>query len=462
MRIIIVGCGKVGCNIAKSLSAEKDTDITIIDNDTEAIEKAQEDLDVMFIKGNGLSENILTSAGAKTADLIICVTAADEANIFCCILAKKLGTVYTVARVRDPEYALESNKLWRDLGIDMVINPEHQTAREISRLLRYPSADGIMTFVGGRVELISFKVTETENFFVGKSVAHIFHNKKTNILLAMVERGDTAFIPDGDFVFESGDTAMVLGRPSDISNFFTMAGKKQEKINDIMIIGGSKIAIYLTELLYRHTSRAEIKIIEKDKDKCNELCEIILEKNPRCLIINGDGTDDDLLLSEDIEQAGAVICLTGRDEENIVTALYSLQMGIKKVVVKINHINQNMVKSINIGSVIIPQNIMANHIVRFVRGIKAGEARGGILTVHRIFDTDEFYVEAAEFFVPPAAKCIDKKLRDMRIKKGILIGCIVRNANIIIPNGDSQIQPSDTVIIISKVKNLYEIDDILA
>lgn len=462
MKIIIVGCGKVGHTIAKSLSAERNVDITIIDSDQEVIEKSQESLDVMLIKGNGLSENNLIMAGAKDADLIISVTDADETNILCCISAKYLGTKHTIARVRDPEYALELNKLWRELGIDMVINPEQQTAREISRLLRYPSADDIVTFLSGRVELVSFKVSEAPHFFVGESVKHIFYKKKTNVLLAMIERNNNALIPNGDLVFEKDDLIKILGRPSDVMNFFALAGMKQEKINDITIIGGSKIAYYLVELLHRHTSRTQIKIIEKDKDKCNALCETLCESNPRCLIIRGDGTDEDFLLSEDIESTGAVICLTNRDEENIIISLYSLQIGIKKAVAKINHIHQSMIKSLRLGSIVCPQNITADQIVQYVRGLTDAEESSSIITMYNVFDNDDTRVEAIEFNISERAKCRDMQLKDMKIKKGILIGCIVRNSNIIIPTGDSSILNGDKVIVITKTKGVYEIDDILS
>jgi len=188
MRIIIVGCGKTGYSVAKILSAEKDVHVTVVDNNPGIFDHASSSIDVKFVSGNGLTEKTLNEAGAKDADLIIAVTGADEVNILCGIMAEHLGTKHSVARVRNPEYALEFNKLWQDLGIDMVINPEHQTAREISRLLRHPTVDGIDTFIGGRIELVSFKVSEAPEFFAGKKVSQIF-NKKMGILFAVVERG---------------------------------------------------------------------------------------------------------------------------------------------------------------------------------------------------------------------------------------------------------------------------------
>lgn len=188
MKIIVVGCGKIGYSIAKVLSERKGIHVTVVDNNPNVFDsRLAEPIDVIFITGNGVNEKTLIEAGAKDANLIVCTTDADELNVLCCIMAERLGTKHSIARVRDPEYMLENNKLWKDLGIDMVINPERQTAREISRILRYPVADDIVTFIGDRVELVSFKVSETPEYFVGKSVSQVF-DSNMGILLAIVER----------------------------------------------------------------------------------------------------------------------------------------------------------------------------------------------------------------------------------------------------------------------------------
>jgi len=459
MRVIIVGCGKVGFGIAQSLSQERDVDITVVDNSADAIERARENLDVMFVRGNGLSENVLKQAGVIDADIVISVTHADETNILCCISAKFIGAKHTIARVRDPEYALELNKLWTELGIDMVINPEEQTAREISRLLRYPVADNVTTFVNGRVELVSFKLSEASGFFIGKSVAQAFHNKKAGVILALLERGDASLIPNGDTTFEADDILKILGRPSDIMHFFMIAGIKHEKINNLIIIGGGKITFYLTELLHRHTNKSQVKIIEKNKDKCNVLCETLQEKNPHCFVVHGDGMDEDFLLSEDIATAGAVISLTNMDEENILIMLYSMQLGIKKTVAKINHIHRSMIKSLRLGATVNPQTITSDQITSYARGLMASQS-GDIISSHTI--SQDGGASAIEFTIFALTKCLDIKLKDLKIKKGILIVCIMRGGKIIIPTGDSLILMGDRVIIVSKIAGICMIDDILS
>lgn len=462
MKIIIVGCGKIGYTIAKVLSEKADIDVTVVDKDP-AVFDHTEPIDVIFITGNGANEKILIEAGAKEADLIVCTTNADEFNVLCCIMAKRLGTKHAVARVRNPEYMLEFNRLWKDLGIDMVINPERQTAREISRILRYPAADKVDTFVDGRVELVAFRISETAEYFVGKSVAQLF-NKEMGILLATVEREREAMIPDGSFVFREDDIVRIMGRPSQIMKFLVQIQRRPKKTQEVMVIGGGKITHYLAELLGRHTARTNLKIIEKDREKCIALSEALsssaaLER--RCLFLHGDGGNEELLNAEGIDRMDAFICLTDRDEENVFISLYALRKGVKKVITKISHIQPSMAENLGLGNMIMPQNITAKTVSRYVDGL-TGAIGSNILTMHRIFTGGDRSVEAMEFQVHKKARCIDTPLKDLRLKKGILIGCISRDAEIIIPSGGTEIRIGDSVIVISKGHEIRELDDILA
>ncbi len=463
MKIIIVGCGKIGYTIAKVLSEREDIHVTVVDTDPDIFDNA-EPLDVIFIQGNGANEKILMEAGANEADVIVSTTNSDELNVLCCIMAERLGTKHSIARVRNPEYMLEYNKLWKDLGIDMVINPERQTAREISRILRYPAADEVDTFINGRVELVTFKVSETPEYFVGKSVSQIF-DRHMGVLLAVVERENQAFIPNGDFVFQESDIVRILGRPSQIMEFLIHIKRRSKKTQEIMVIGGGKITHYLVELLNRHTTRAQIKIIEKDRAKCEALYEALsaasLERH--CLFIHGDGTNEELLTAEEIDKMDAFVCLTDRDEENIFISLYALRKGVKKVITKVNHLHHNMAKNLglDLGSVITPQNITAKSVVRYVDGLSAAIG-SNIRTMHQIFSGEDGDVEAIEFQVNKQAQCLDIPLKDLNLKKGILIGCISRDSEVIIPSGETQMHVGDSVIIISKNNEIFDIDDILA
>jgi trk system potassium uptake protein TrkA len=457
MRVIIVGCGKVGYAIAKDLSEENDTDVTVVDEDEQVLEKILDSLDVIGIKGSGLNSNILMSAGAKDADLIICVTHSDEMNILCAVSAKRLGVKNTVARVRNPEYGTELNNFWQSLGLDMIVNPERETAREISRLFRFPAVDGIDTFMNGRVELVSFSVDEAPDFFDGKSVAQIFRKKSLNILLTMVERGGETIIPNGDFVFEKQDIISVLGRPAFLMDFLTLTGsKKTEKIKNAAIIGGGKISYYLLELLSRHTSGMNLKVIETDKARC----ELLSESFPKCTVINGDGTDGEILDSEIAGYADATACLTDRDEQNTIIALYSMHLKTRKTIVKINHIDKDLVKRLGLGSIVSTENITSEQIIRHVRRL-SGVKGGDISAVYKMFKNGGNEAEAIEFEVHEGYKCLNTPIRDLKIEKEVLIGCIARSSNIIIPDGDSMIKAGDRVVIIAKNGNIVSLDDIL-
>ena len=463
MKTIVVGYGKIGYMIAKVLSAEKGMNVTVVDNNPDIPDDSNDPLDVKLVEGSGVNEKTLISAGAKSADLLISTTNADEINVLCCIIAKFLGTKHTIARVRSPDFSLEFDRLWKGLGIDVVINPEQQTAREISRLLRYPAADGIVTFVNGRVEMVSCKVSDASEYFIGKSVSQVF-DKKMGILLAMVERGGMATIPNGDFVFRQSDSIVVLGRPSQIMRFFTHIKKQPKKAQEVMVVGGGKITHYLVELLNRHSIKTNIKIIEKDRRKCGALYEALSTTgfDRHCLFIHGDGTDEDLLISEEIGKMDAFVCLTDRDEENAVISLYALRMGVKKVITKVNHIHQNMVRNLGLGlgNIITPQKITSDIVARYVDGLK-GVVGNGVKTIHRIFSGGDGNVDAIEFHVNKRTKCLGVPIKELNLKKGILIVCIVRDSDIIIPSGETQMRTDDIVIIITKNNDIHELDDIL-
>ena len=453
MNIIIVGCGKVGYTLAKKLTQE-DNNVVMIDNKQEALEYATEAIDVMGVRGNALSPQVLKEAGVSEGDIIICVTSTDEINILCCLTAKLLGVKNTVARIRDPGYALELSGFREKMGINVVINPELLAAMEISRLLRFPVANDIDTFVGGKVELVSFRVSAND-ILCNKQVAKIFPNIHIPVLLAVVERGEEAFIPKGDMVLKEDDTVRVLGRPSDVYNFMKQMGKHTIKIKDTMIIGGGKITHYLVNILSKMYIKS--KIIEIDMHKCEQLSEKI---EGGALIINADGTDEELLQSENIRDMDSVVCLTDRDEENAIVALYALQCKVPKVIAKINRINSTLIRNLGVESQISPKNLTADQIVSYVRGL-SNNVRNNIQTLSKIVDEENNTVEALEFKVTQASLCINIPLKDLPIKKDVLIGCVIHNHQVTIARGDTKLLADDIVIIIVKNMQINDFDDIL-
>ena len=327
-----MGDGKVGFTLAEHLSREEH-DVTVIDTNDDALRRASESLDVLCVKGNGASIMALRESGVDTADIIIAATSLDEVNMVCCLTAKRLGAKYTIARVRNVEYAVELSVLKKELGIDMVINPENATAVEISRLLRFPSAANIETFYRGRVELIGFRVQE-DDFICGHSLAELNHRvKELPILFCAAERGDEVIIPDGRYAPQAGDKLYLIGQPIGMSQFFKLLGRYTPKVKDVFIVGGGRIAHYLTAIL--EGMNMHVKLVERNMDRCRHISEVL----PRTMVICGDGTDQELLESESVSASDAFIALTDRDEDNLIISLYAMQMGIGKVIAKSNRQN---------------------------------------------------------------------------------------------------------------------------
>ncbi len=450
MKIIIVGDGKVGFTLAEHLSQEKH-DITVIDTNDDALKRASEALDVMCVKGNGASISALRESGVDTADVIIAATSMDEVNMVCCLTAKRLGAKYTIARVRNVEYALELSTLKKELGIDLVINPENATAVEIARLLRFPPAANIETFYRGRVELISFRVQE-DDFLVGHPLSAQAHRlQELPMLFCAAEREGEVIIPDGSFVPQVGDRLYIIGQPVGLNAFFKMLGRYAPKIKDVFLVGGGRITHYLAAILENLGMR--VKIVEKQMERCRHLSEVL----PRTTVICGDGTDEELLESENIANADAFIALTDRDEDNLIISLYAMQQGLSKVIVKSNRQNYvGIAQAVGLDSVISPKLITANQILQVVRGIK--NSKGSVMNA--LYKIANGSAEAMEFVANETTRHLGVALKDLRLKRGILVAVLVHQSRIIIPDGSSSIQNGDTVIIVSRNQHILDINDI--
>ncbi|MCQ4866004.1 Trk system potassium transporter TrkA [Pseudoflavonifractor phocaeensis] len=450
MKIIIVGDGKVGFTLAEHLSREEH-DVTVIDTNDDALRRASESLDVLCVKGNGASIMALRESGVDTADIIIAATSLDEVNMVCCLTAKRLGAKYTIARVRNVEYAVELSVLKKELGIDMVINPENATAVEISRLLRFPSAANIETFYRGRVELIGFRVQE-DDFICGHSLAELNHRvKELPILFCAAERGDEVIIPDGRYAPQAGDKLYLIGQPIGMSQFFKLLGRYTPKVKDVFIVGGGRIAHYLTAIL--EGMNMHVKLVERNMDRCRHISEVL----PRTMVICGDGTDQELLESESVSASDAFIALTDRDEDNLIISLYAMQMGIGKVIAKSNRQNYaGIARAVGLDSVISPKLITANQILQVVRGME--NSKGSVMTA--LYKIASGNAEAMEFVVNQTTRHLGQPLKDLKLKRGILIAVIIHHNRIVIPEGSSSMSQGDTVIIVSRDQGILDVNDI--
>ena len=450
MKIIIVGDGKVGFTLAEHLSREEH-DVTIIDTSDNALQKASDTLDVMCIKGNGASLTALKEAGADTADLLIAVTNLDEVNMVCCLTGKRLGAKYTIARVRNFEYTAAQGMLKMGMGIDLLINPENDTAVEISRILRFPSAANIETFYRGRVELMSFRARE-EDFFIGQPLSALSRKvRDLPILFCAAERNEEVLIPDGSFVPQVGDKLYLIGAPLGLHGFFELMGRYAPKIRNVFVVGGGRITFYLAALMERMNMK--VTIVERKEERCRQLSELL----PHTLDNNGDGTDQELLESENMAANDAFVALTDRDEDNLIISLYALQKGLKKVVAKCNRQNYTgIVQHLGLDSVISPKLITAGHILQVVRGMQNN--KGSVMNAQ--YRIAQGGAEAAEFDVNGTTRHRHTPLKDLRLKRGVLIAVIIHQGQVIIPVGSSVISSGDTVIIISRGMGILDVNDI--
>ena len=363
MKIIIVGCGKVGCTIAEQLDQEGHN-ITLIDTNSEVLEKMSNTLDVIGVIGNGASYKIQMEAGIVKADLLIAVTSSDELNLLCCLIAKKAGNVHTIARVRNPVYREEINFIKEELGLSMVINPEQATASEIARLLRFPSAIKIDTFAKGRVELLKFEIG-SKSILHNMMVSDISSKLHCDILICAIERNEEVIIPSGNFILCEKDKVTIVASSKNSSDFFKKIGLLNQRIKNVMLIGGGKISFYLAKALL--SMGLNVKIIEQDKERCEYLSNHL----PEAMIINGDGTDQTLLLEEGIQYTEAIASLTNYDEENIMLSLYAKSKCNAKLITKVNRLTfENIINGLPLGSIIYPKFITSERILQYVRAMQ--------------------------------------------------------------------------------------------
>ena len=450
MKIVIIGAGKVGYTLARQLSGEKH-DIVLIDSDRDVLRRSQEKLDIMVVEGNGAALEVQLEADMEHADLMISVTSSDEINILCCVLAKKLGCGNTIARVRNTEYNQQLQYLKSELGLSLTINPELSCAQQIFRSIEFPSFLKLDSFAKGRVELVEL-LLDGKNALTGRRIDSMKSELRHHILVCAVEREDKVIIPGGGFVFEEGDKITITAPRRDLARVIEQLGISQHRIRSVMIIGGSRICEYLADDLLG--IGIAVKIIESDSARCEELA----EKFPKALVINDDGSNQDVLLAEGIGETDAVIAMTGVDEMNIVISMFALHQGVRKTVTKVDRNEYNALFSEKgLGSTVCPKDLISADILRYVRAMSSS-GEGSAIALHHIVDGR---AEAIEFVADAGTKHLGETLSVLPLKKNILIACITRHGTIIFPGGSDHIQKDDTVIIVTTAEHtVIDLNDI--
>lgn len=450
MKIIIAGAGKIGSTVARMLASEGH-DITVIDRDADTISHISNELDVICVEGSATNSETLRDAGAGSADLLVAATEQDEVNMICGISARKLGTQHVIARIRDPEYLVQTEFLREALGLSVIVNPEYECAREISRILRFPSAVRVDAFSKGSAEIIEHRV-QNGSRLGGVQLKNLPQTFGAKVLVGVVERGGEAIIPNGDFVLRGGDKLSISGSAKELRRFFVATGEYRKPVKNVMIMGGGRIGVYLARLLIE--CGMTVAVVEEDRERCELLCDLI----PDAQIICGDATRSEVLMEEGIRSCDAFVSLTGDDGDNIITSMYARHCEVGKIVTKVNrdHFSDLLVSS-GLDSIVSPKDLVAQQLARFVRAMN-NSLGSSMETLYRLADGQ---VEALEFRVNEGAACIGRSLKDLKLKPGILISAVIRGNQSIVPDGGTVILPGDHAVIITAAGRLKNIDEIV-
>ena len=435
MKIVIIGCGKVGTSIARELNTSGH-DISVVDNNRAAVRRLSETLDVLGVEGNGATYEALAEAGAETADLVIAATARDEVNLYACLMARAAGVPHTIARVRSPEYTDDLYRVKDQLRLSMSINPELTEAIEISRLLRFSGALEIDSFAKGAAELIKVLVPPT-SAVCGKKVSQI-DTLKGRVRICTVERGSDVYIANGETVIQGGDKVSVVAKPEIASRFFKKAAINIGRSRNVILLGGGKVSFYLAQRLIK--AGVGVKIIERNMQRCEILAEALHE----AIIIHGDCMDQELLLSEGVEHVDGVAALMDYDEENILISLY-----IKSF--------DRIITGLGLECVISPKTLTGEYIARYIRAMQNSLGSN----VESLYRLHEDRVEALEFRAKSNSRTINTPLSQLNLKDDLQVICISRGGKVILPQGGDVIKPDDSVVVITKHKGLSDLNDIL-
>lgn len=448
MKIIIIGLGSIGKTILARLSQEDHT-ITIIDERRELVENLTERYDISGVVGNGARMDIQQEAGVPEANLVIALTRNDELNIFACMVAKRLGVKHTVARVRNPDYRNQITHMKDDLGISMVVNPEWETAEEIFNLINLPSVCHMEHFAKGKVLLVAI-IAKKGCPLIGESLISIGQKFRSRVLVCAVQRGSHVTIPGGNFVIQEEDRIHITADARNLNGFLEEAGLINSPVKRVMIVGGGRIGYYLADTLSQKKYR--VKLIEENLAKAEDLADTL----PGVTVIRGNGTKHDLLAEEGIEAMDAFVALTDIDEENMIVSMFANKMRVPRTITQIKNDDLfGMLDELGIDNTVSPRRVVASRIVSYARAL-ANSRGSNVLTLYQLVNNE---VEALEFAAKKPERIYDKPLKALKIKKNCLIACIIRENEVIIPNGDSTIQLGDNVVVVTTHKNFDDLTD---
>ncbi|MBR6563564.1 MAG: Trk system potassium transporter TrkA [Clostridia bacterium] len=452
MKIIIVGCGKIGTSILASLVGEG-SDVVAVDDNPAVIEEIGNIYDVMCVCGNGADTETLEEAGVSKCDLFVAVTNSDELNMLACFVAERMGAQHTIARIRKPEYNDQSlDFLSKQLGLTVSVNPEWMAAKEIYNILKLPAVANIENFSGGNLEMIELKLRQN-SVLDGMNLIEIRKKYNAKFLVCAVQRGEDVYIPDGNFVLKSGDKVGITSSTSESLKLFRMWNLMQSSAKSVMILGASRIAYYLAKRLIHSGNR--VVVVDSDR----EVCKSFAEELPEAVVICGDGAEQELLLEEGLDSVDAFVSLTGMDELNILISIFAMSKNVPKVITKVNRRElASMAANLGLDCVLSPPKTVSDVLAGYARAIRNSQGTNSIETLYRLMDGN---VEALEFNVSKDFRGLRTPLKDLSLKPNILIAGIIRGRKSMIPGGLDEIHTGDRVVVIVAGQQLVDLDDIL-
>ena len=450
MNIIIAGAGKIGFALTQYLTREGH-DVTVIDRNPDRITLVNTTLDAISISG-AVDIEVLKLAGAATADLLIAATNSDESNILCCMMGRKLGVKHTIARVRQQDHYDAVMLLRDELGLSMTINPEYDTAGEISRVLRFPSAAKVEPFAKGQAELVEFRLGE-DNPLCGLTLKNFHSRYDRGTLICAVRRNDQVHIPGGDFVLQAGDSVSVVGAPKHIHSFFKAMDIFKKGAKNVMIVGGGQVGIYLGRQLLGMGIR--VKIVEKDPEKSRQVKDLL----PRAEVVCADGSRPNVLEEEGLQSMDALVAVTGTDEVNIILGAYARSLNVGKAIAKVNEdYLLALAKSFGLEEPVQPRFITAQQVIQYVRSMENASGAGGVEMLRRILDGR---LEVLEFRAGVSSPCVGVALKDLPTRSDVLVAAIIRDGKCIIPGGSDEIWAGDSVLAVTTKQGMSRLEDIL-
>jgi trk system potassium uptake protein len=443
LNIIIVGGGGVGYELARNLS-EKQQDVVVIEKNEVKARRFKESLDVMVIEDNGASAAVLEQAGVKDASMLIAVTQLDEINMIACMLAKKYDVPITIGRIRSNAYVSEQSVLsTSQLGIDIVINPERVAAMEISKMLHFPDATEVEYFNQGKVMMIGVVVGAEAG--ITDVPLHKLPLGQNCIVVGISDHEGKFIVPGGRDEIKPGNKIYLLGDTRTLKDISSLLHHEKTQVSQVTILGGGMIAYQLARLLEESKQNFNVKLIEKDEHRCEGLCKTL----QKTLVLQGDATEIAMLKEEDTDQADAVIAATSDDRSNIVAALLARQFGVKKIICEVMKPHYVPVyNALGIDSLINPRLLAAAQILRLIR-------REDVVALSILQDEK---AEVVEVILPKSAKVVNRKIADAGLPRGMLIGSVVRNGDVIVPNGNTVLKANDHLVIFAVPKVSIKLD----